>query len=40
MKIGDSHPDWPGWYFDIVPLYGGRARIVVTDGYSCHGEVW
>lgn len=25
---------WPGWWAEINPLFGDRARIVVTDGVS------
>lgn len=31
-------PVRPGWWAEIVPLTYGRARIIVTDGYSVeHG---
>ena len=36
MKIGDPHPDKPGYYFDIWPMTYGKFRLIITDGFSVY----
>lgn len=32
MKPFEPHPDRPGWWFEIRPMFGGKWRIDLTDG--------
>ena len=32
-------PGRPGWYYDIIPLFGGRFRMILTNG-TFNDDLW